>query len=278
MKWATCNEPWRDERIEDVFKTAARIGFAGVEIAPFTLAEDVCEISAARRREIAAAASNADVRIVGLHWLLVSPKGLHLTTPDDAVRRKTADYLKALVDFCADLGGTIMVHGSPKQRNIEPPNTAADDWKRAKEVFAAAADTAKSRGVTICIEALAPAETNIIQTLDDAAKMADEIGHPNIDVMLDMKAMSSMPDGILGTIRRFGRRAKHFHANEPSGKGIGMPLGPGEGENVDMGPVLAALADTGFDGWVSVEPFHYQPDPTTVAETAFRTLRAASPS
>jgi sugar phosphate isomerase/epimerase len=278
MKWATCNEPWRDEPIESVFKTAARIGFTGVEIAPFTLADDVREISVARRKEIASAAADAGVHIVGLHWLLVSPKGLHLTTPDDAVRRKTADYLKALVDFCGDLGGTIMVHGSPKQRNIEPPNTFADGWKRAKEVFAAAADTAKARNVTICIEALAPAETNFIQTLDEAAKMADEIAHPNIDVMIDMKAMSSMPDGIVGTIRRYGRRAKHFHANEPSGKGVGMPLGHGEGENVDLKPVLQTLAETGFNGWVSVEPFDYKPDPTTVAETAYRTLTAAKSS
>ena len=75
MKFATCNEPWRDTPIEDVFQIAGRIGFAGVELAPFTIADHVDEISATRRKEIVQAAADAGVEIVGLHWLLVSPKG-----------------------------------------------------------------------------------------------------------------------------------------------------------------------------------------------------------
>lgn len=278
MKLATCNEPWRDAApIEEVFRIAARIGFDGVELAPFTLAEDVNDIPAARRKEIVRAAADAGVEIVGLHWLFVSPKGLHMTAPDEAVRRRTADYLKALTDFCGDVGGRVMILGSPKQRSIEPPTTAAEGWKRAKEVLLSCGDTLAARGVTLCIEALAPAETNFVNTLDESTRMADEIGHPSIDVMIDIKAMSSMPDGVIGTIRRFGRRAKHFHANDPSGKGIGMPHPPGEGEPIDLKPVLAELKASGFAGWVSCEPFDYTPDPTTVAETAYRTLKAALP-
>ena len=148
-------------------------------------------------------------------------------------------------------------------------------WERAKDVLAACGDTLSDRGVTLCIEALAPAETNFIQTLDESARMADEIGHPNIDVMLDVKAISSMPDGVIGTIGRFGNRAKHFHANHPSTKGVGMPLEPADGEPLDWAAVMRALEGSGFSGWVSCEPFDYKPHPTTVAETAFRTLTAA---
>src|SRR5687767_14495906 len=105
LKLATCNEPWRDQPIEDIFRRAAALGFAGVEIAPFTLADDVREISASRRKEIARSAADNAVQIVGLHWLFITPKGLHLTTSDAEVRKKSADYLKALADFCGDLGG-----------------------------------------------------------------------------------------------------------------------------------------------------------------------------
>jgi sugar phosphate isomerase/epimerase len=279
MKLATCNEPWNGvASIEEVFRIARRIGFDGVEIAPFTLAEDVEQISAARRREIVRAAADAGVEIVGLHWLFVSPKGLHLTTPDAAVRARTAEYLRSLANFCGDLGGRVMILGSPKQRNLEPPTTVEEGWKRTQEVLASCGGTLADRGVSLCIEALAPKETNFVQTLDDSTRMADEIGHPNIDVMIDVKAMSSMPDGVIGTIRRFGRRARHFHANHPSGKGVGMPLQPGEGEPIDWAPVLRALQESGFAGWVSCEPFDYKPDPTTVAETACRVLRAALPA
>ena len=275
MKLATCSEPWRDTPIEEVIAIAARLGFDGVELAPFTIAEHVAEISADRRKQIVKAAADAGIEIVGLHWLFVSPKGLHLTTPDKQVRQKSVDYLKHLADFCGDVGGNVMTFGSPAQRNIEPPNTFEEGWKRAKEGYAACADTLAARGVTLCIEALTPAETNFIQTLDESTRLADEIGHPNIDVMLDCKAMASMPDGVEGTIRRFGGRVKHCHGNEPSGKGVGMPIGEGDAPSLDFKAVFKALADSGYNRWVSVEPCDYTPDPTTVAETAIKTLKAA---
>jgi sugar phosphate isomerase/epimerase len=277
VKLATCNEPWRDLPVEEVFPIAARIGFAGVEIAPFTIAEHVDDISADRRRQITRAAADAGVEIPGLHWLFVSPKGLHLTTPDDGVRRRTGEYLRSLVEFCGDVGGKVMILGSPNQRNIEPPNTFEEGWKRARDVLASVAPTCAERGVTICFEALAPKETNFIQTAAEAARLADEIGHPNIDIMLDFKAMGSMPDGIIGTIRQFGARARHVHGNHPSGKGVGMPLGENDGEPLDYAVILKTLAGTGYDGWVSLEPFDYTPDPTTVAETGYRTMMDALP-
>ncbi len=276
MKLATCNEPWKGSAsIEETFRIAAGLGYEGVEIAPFTLCDHVDEVSPARRREIAEAAAESGVQIVGLHWLFVSPPGLHLTTPDEAVRRRTADYLRSLTDFCADLGGQVMVLGSPRQRNIEPPTTRAEAWQRARDVLASCADTLEARGVTLCIEALAPAETNFIQTLDESTALADEIGRPGIDVMIDVKAMSSMPDGVLGTIRRFGARARHFHANQPTGRGVGMPLEDGRPDPIDWPAVLKALKESGFSGWVSTEPFDYRPDPTTVAKTAIECLRNA---
>jgi len=270
VKLAICNEVWRDRPIEAVFQTAARIGFDGVEIAPFTLAESVEMVSAARRREIARAAADAGVQIVGLHWLFVSPKGLHLTTPDAAVRSRTIEYLKALVDFCADLGGRVMVLGSPKQRSVEPPNTHADALRHARDGLAACADLCAARGVAIGFEALGPAETNFINTAREAWELVEPIGHPNIGIMLDYKALSTMPGGPVEQIREYGGRARHFHVNEPDGRGPGMSR-PG----TDFAPVLKVLFDTGFGGWVSVEPFDYTPDPDTVAQTAFRTLRAA---
>ena len=278
MRLATCNEPWNGvASIEEVFRIAARIGFEGVEIAPFTLADHADDISVARRKEIVRAAADAGVKIVGLHWLFVSPKGLHMTTPDTAVRQKSIDYLKSLTNLCGDLGGTIMILGSPKQRSIEPPTTHEEGWKRMRDILAACGNVLAERNVDLCIEALAPSETNFVQTLDEASRMADEVGHPKVGVMLDVKAMSSMPDGIMGTIRKFGKRTRHFHANHPSLKGVGMPLEPGDGEPVDWSAILLALDQTGFDGWVSCEPFVYKPDPTTVAEVAYTTLKAAMP-
>jgi sugar phosphate isomerase/epimerase len=274
MKFATCNEPWKDVPVEEVFRRAKAMGYDGVEIAPFTLAEDVRDISAQRRKDIVKAAADNGVEIVGLHWLFVSPKGLHLTGPDASVRQRSAEYLRELVNFCGDLGGTVMIFGSPKQRNLEPPTTFDEAWERAKDVFASCGHVCRERGVTLTIEALSPKETNFINTIDEAARMADEIGHTNIDIMLDMKAMSSMPEGILGNVRKYGARAKHFHANQPSGRGVGMPAAADDPQ-LNLAEILGTLRETGFKGWVSCEPFDYTPDPDTVARAQIEALRAA---
>jgi len=268
LRLAICNELWRDRPIEEVFETAAKMGYEGVEIAPFTLAESVGQIAAGRRREIRRAAEGLGVQVVGLHWLFVSPEGLHLTAPDDAVWRRSVDYLKQLVDFCGDLGGSVMVFGSPKQRGLAPGQDRADAWRRACEALRQAGPVAAQRQVNICFEALATAETNFVNTAEEAVRLADEVGHPNVGIMLDVKAASAMPDGVVETIGRFGSQAWHIHANDPSGRGPGM-------DGIDFGPIMRALYEVGYRGWVSAEPFDYQPDPDTVARTAIQTLRAA---
>ena len=166
-----------------------------------------------------------------------------------------------------------MIFGSPKQRNVEPPNTVEAGRSQLAEALREVGPHCLQRGVTLCLEALSPQETNLITTVPQAVELIDEVNHPGIDLMLDVKAMASMPDGILRTIRRFGRRAKHVHVNDPNRHAPGM--GP---EPIDFKPVLAALVEAGFQGWVSCEPFVYEPDPDTVARTAIETLRAAMPA
>ena len=154
MKFAICNEIFKGWKIEDVFAYAARLGYRGVEIAPFTLADSVTDIPAADGRRIREAAAAAAIEIVGLHWLLVKPEGLHIAHTDSGIRRRTAKYLCDLVDFCGDLGGRVMVFGSPKQRDVMPgvsPNQARD-W--ALETLREPVERAGQRGVIICLEPL----------------------------------------------------------------------------------------------------------------------------
>jgi sugar phosphate isomerase/epimerase len=267
FRFALCSEVYKTP-IDETIRRVAEVGFEGIEIAPFNVAESVDDVSAERRREIRRLAEDSGIEIIGLHWLLVSPKGLHLTAADRAVRERTAAYLRSLVHFAADLGGSRLVLGSPKQRSIPEGDAPEDARRRAVEALRPAAEACGERNVRLLLEPLHPKETNFLTTVEEARRLAAEIGHPNVGYILDVKAMSGMPAGIVGTIRAHGRGAWHFHANEPGG------LGPGMGD-VDFRPILAALRESGYDGWVSTEPFDYEPDPDTVARTALRTLRAA---
>lgn len=259
MKFAICNETFQDWEWERMLDCIASLGYDGVEVAPFTLADRASEISDQRRRDLRNAALRAGVPVIGLHWLLVSPPGLYVTTPDDAVRNQTAAYFIDLVRLCADLGGGLMVVGSPKQRNLLPGVTKEKALAFAKEVFERALPEAERCGVTFAIEPLTPRETDFINTAEDGIELIKLINHPNFRLHLDVKAMSGSESRPLPeVIKSSAKYLHHFHANDPN------LLGPGMGE-VDHRPIMKALKDINYQGYVSVEVFDYRPGAETIA-------------
>lgn len=266
MNFSICNEPFEGWTIEDVFRKAAELGYDGVEIAPFTLANSVEDIPASRRKEIVEAAKSAGVEIVGLHWLLVKPEGLYLNHPDAGVRDRTRDYLDSLIRFCGDLGGKVMIFGSPKQRNVCEGLTYDQAWEYARETFQHCGRTAADAGVYLCVEALSPAETDFINTVTEAVRMVQEVNEPNFRTMVDIKAISSDGRPLPEIIEEGGDLIKHVHVNEPDGRG------PGTG-STDFREVALALRGIGYDGYVSVEVFDYKPDPVTIARDSLAHLQ-----
>ena len=261
MKTAICNELFQGWPIERVFDYAASLGFEAVEIAPFTLAETVQDISSQRRAEIRRAARAAGVEIAGLHWLLAKPEGFYINHPDDSIRRKTKAYLKELITLCAELGGRVLVHGSPHQRTIQEGWDRDEAWDRARETWQACARAAGKAGVVYCLEALTEAETNFLTSFDQAHAMVQEIDHPSLKTMFDCRAISASArvplDRALEEALATGLVA-HVHINDPNGQG------PGFGE-LKFAPLLKVLAEQGYQGYLSVEVFKFEPDPETIA-------------
>lgn len=268
MKFAICNEMFQGWKIDDVFAYAARLGYDAVEIAPFTLAENVNDIPAAERQRIRALAAAHGLEIAGIHWVLISPKVLYINTPDEAVRRQTADYFVSLTHFCADLGGKVMVVGSPKQRDVMENVSFAQAWEWAAETFRPAVRAAEERAVTICFEPLAPVETNFINTAADALRFVEQVRSPAFRIILDTKAMSAEEKPIPTIIRESAGRFAHFHANDPNLKGPGMG-------DLDFVPIFRALKEVGYDGYVSVEVFDFSDGPETIATRSLATMREA---
>jgi sugar phosphate isomerase/epimerase len=266
MRFAICNEIYQGWKLEDTLAHAARLGYRGLEIAPFTLAESVADISAAERQRIRDLAATHQMEIVGLHWLLVKPEGLYLNHPDASIRQRTARYFVALVDCCADLGGKVLVVGSPQQRNRLPGVTPqqARDWTAA--TFRDAVKRAEDRGVTICLEPLAPTETNFINTAAEAIEFVQAFRSLAFQVILDVKAMSAEAKPIPQIIRESAPHVAHFHANDRNLKG------PGFGD-VDFQPIAAALREVGYAGCVSVEVFKFEEGPEVIARRSLEYLR-----
>ena len=134
MKYAICNETFEGTSHREGLELAKKLGYSGVELAPFTLGLDAREISNQTRRDYRSMVEDLGMSIIGLHWLLAKTNGFHLTTDDRTVRNKTADYFKGLIELCSDLGGDVMVLGSPLQRNFSPPMTHEQAMANAVEV------------------------------------------------------------------------------------------------------------------------------------------------
>jgi sugar phosphate isomerase/epimerase len=270
MRYAICNETFEDWDHARVCRFVADAGYQGLEVAPFTLAARVTDIPAERRRELRWQAEACGLQIIGLHWLLARTEGLQLTAADEATRRRTADYLVELARFCRDLGGELMVFGSPAQRRIPAGATRAQavDW--AVDTFRRALPGIVAAGVKLCLEPLSPPEADFINTCAEAVEILDRIGHPNFCLHLDVKAMAT--DGPAPElIRRHAARTGHFHANDVNRRG------PGFG-STDFVPIFRALKEVHYHGWVSVEVFDYSPDPETIARDSLRYMRQCESS
>jgi sugar phosphate isomerase/epimerase len=266
MKFAICNETYVDMPFKEAFALAREAGYTGIEIAPFTIATDVRQISSAKRDEIRRQAETAELEVIGLHWLLAKSEGLYLTTPDASVRQKTAEYLGELAKLCRDLGGRVMVLGSPKQRNLLPGVTHDQAMELAADCLRSAVPTLEECNVTIAVEPLSSIDGDFLTTADQGAQLIEMIGSNHCRLHLDVKAMSGESTPIPQIIERHASLLEHFHANDPNLKG------PGMGE-MDFVPIFQSLAKIDYRGWVSVEVFDYSPGAEVIGRESIEYMR-----
>jgi sugar phosphate isomerase/epimerase len=263
MRYAICNETFEGWDHERVCRFVAGLGYQGLELAPFTLAPRITDVSAQQRRDLRAQADIHGVTLIGLHWLLAKTTGLQLTAADPAVRQATADYLVELARCCRDLGGSLLVFGSPAQRRIPAGASRDQAVDYAVDTFRKAKGGIEEAGVTLCLEPLSPPEADFINTCAEAVEILDRVDSPSFRLHLDVKAMATEDQPATELIRRHAARMGHFHANDPNRRG------PGFGSTAFV-PIFQALRDSGYKGWVSVEVFDYSPDPETIARESLR--------
>ena len=269
MRIALCNEVIAPMPFPRQCEYAAKLGYDGLEIAPYTLSEDPTRLGTAQIAAARSAAQDSGIAVTGLHWLLVKPAGLSISSKDDTVRRRTVDAMRRLIDLCAELGGRYLVHGSPHQRRVEAGETRAAALARAKECFAAIAERAQDAGVLYCIEPLSSEQTPLINTLEEAHQIVAELASPALRTMLDCSSAGRMEKEPLGALaERWLPKGliAHVQVNDRNRRG------PGQGEQ-RFAPLFAALKRHGYAGDVAVEPFDYVPDGPGAAARAIGYVR-----
>lgn len=269
IRFGICNELFEGMSLAETCALVKSIGYDGIEIAPFTLAHRITDLSPADLREAARIIADSGLATIGLHWLLAKTEGFHVTTDDAATRGATAEYLARLAEATRELGGELMVFGSPKQRDIPPGMTHERAMENAAELFLSVMPMIGAIGVDLCFEPLAPSETNFINTCAQAQELIRRVNDPEFLLHMDVKAQSSETGKTLTElIHMYAPSAGHFHANDVNLRGPGMGA-------VDFGPIMKALVESGYDRWVSVEVFDFTPGAEATARLSLETLKRA---
>ncbi len=282
FRYAMCNEAFERRPFAEVCKILRATGYDGIELAPFTLGDDPLALRAADRRELRDIMIGEGLQFVGLHWLLVVPFPIHVTTPDLALRERSWQYVRGLIDLCADLvpdtaaapdsaSGThgIMVFGSPKQRSSTGGISSAEAVHNYVDGLASIAGHAEDRGVTILVEALPHSQSDVIHTLAEAVAVVREINSPAVATMFDCHNAEDETEPHDLLIQRHFDLIRHVHTNEMDGGH------PGAG-TYDFARVFAMLEKLAYRGWVSVEAFDFTVGAETIARESLEHMRKAA--
>lgn len=269
LRYAICNETFTGSSFQEGCRIARRTGYAGLEIAPFTLGDDPARLAPAKRREIRDIMASENIGYAGIHAFLSAPKGLLLTASDEALRARSWDYFRKMIDLCADLGAPgVMVFGSSKQRQATDGVPVAEAKGRIRDGLAAIASHAQARRVMVLLEPLAPHLCNVINSLAECVEIVRAIGSPAVQTMFDTHnaVLEKQPHGA--ALREYYQFIRHVHLNEMDGRR------PGAG-NYDFAGLLATLKELRFPGWVSVEVFDFTGGGESIARESLQHLRGA---
>ncbi|HUV07891.1 MAG TPA: sugar phosphate isomerase/epimerase family protein [Spirochaetia bacterium] len=252
MKFSLCNELYKERTIFEVIESVARLGYDGLEVAPFTLTEDIPAFPLRKQREIARCAAENGIEVLGLHWLLSYPEGLHVVSRDDKVRRKTRDYFLKFIEIAVNTGGTLLTLGSPGQRSFGEGDTQGEALKRLTDFLSGLLPDLESNRVTVCLEPLEAELTNLLNRTQEACGVADSLGSSSIGITLDAHFMRWEKEHF-GTSEReafkiAGPRLRHLHIQDDNSRA------PGTG-NADFSEYVQGVRDINWEGFISMETF-----------------------
>lgn len=268
LRHAICNEIYQGWKFHDACRSIRSIGYEGIEIAPFTLAEDPRTIPTDLRRQYRGVMQSEGLLFVGLHWLMASPPGLHVTSPDTDLRRRSWDFVRHLIDLCADLGDHgVMVFGSPKQRGTTGGSSAEDAVDRFEDGLIEISTHAMQRHVTVLVEALPIGQCNVVTTLDQAVEIVKSIDCPSIRTMFDTHNAVDEKEPHDALVEKHYPFIRHVHVNEMDG------MHPGKGD-YDFKPLLRMLRKLNYSRWVSLEAFDFSFGSETIARESLEYLKA----
>lgn len=244
VKWAIHSLLWTeqfDADPEPVVRKAKQFGFEGVEfyVAP-------AQIDTFNKERVRRALDGAGLECIGCTCL---DRETDPTSPDRAIRRRGIDHLEKTARLLCDLGGSLVTgvtYGAWGKLTGTGPTD--EEWKHSSENLREACRAVRDFDVTFGVEPANRFETYFVNTAADAIRFIKDVGEPNLGVHLDTFHMNIEEKNQFDPIVSAGELLCHFHCCE-NDRGV---AGTG---HIDWDSVFRALAEIGYDKWITLESF-----------------------
>jgi protein FrlC len=250
--------------LEEVIPRLADIGYDGIELGAASPHCFPDYTTAQRRKDIKRLFADNNITLVSLLPAPGGGPGFNVASPIPEERAGAIDQYKKVVALCADLGGKIVLYVAGWQV-FGTSREEAWGWTRA--ALDQVAKTAADNGITMCIEPTS-ADSNLIDSADDAIRLKREVAAPNVKLMFDTYHTIYRNEVASDYVHRFGKDLAHVHLADSN------RLPPGEGTG-SFPPLFSALKKAGFDGYLTMEiGFNRRDvDPDDVARRALRNVK-----
>lgn len=224
---------------EQRLEKAAALGYQGVELVvsdPLRLGPQALLTQLANHGLVPAAVATGFV---------FGSRGLQLVNPDETVRSQAAQLLQDLVRLAHALNVSVVTIGGFRGK-AAPVGGLETAKKMLHESLRSAEPLAKELGITIALEPLRHAESDLLNSAEEVCRFIDEGGHEAVGLLLDVYHMMCVETDLPEVIRTYRDKLVHFHLADTGRKALGQGT-------FDFAPIEEALREIGYTGWQSVE-------------------------
>ncbi len=226
-----------------------------------TLGFDFVELPVENPEHFSAAKLNPVLKGLGLEAVICAAVTgeRDLSAESASARQQALAYFEACVKLAEDLGAACVV--GPLYASVGKARLSSDalrqaEWDRSATSLAQLAQTASNSGVRLGLEPLNRFETDMINTVEDALRMVQQVNHPHLGIAFDSFHMNIEETDFRRAVELAGNQLVHLQVSD-SHRGV-----PGEG-NSDWAGLGAGLKAINYQGKIGIESF--SPDASSLA-------------
>lgn len=243
--------------LADAFERAAKLGFDAMEIfAPGPDAVSVDEVKSLCQQ------TGLKVAAVGTGAGMVKHQ-LSLTDPDASQRKAARDFVRSMIDFGGAFNAPAIIGSMQGRWGGDLSLEASLDY--LAEALDELGPEAAKYDVPLIYEPLNRYETNLIATVDEGVTFLERLETNNVKLLADLFHMNIEEANVAAAIRLGGDAIGHIHFVDSNRKAAGLG-------HTDFGPIISALKEIEYDGYLCAEAFPL-PDSQTAAEKTIDSFR-----